>query len=201
MQIANIGVNRFLKSAYQRECTKFLCSTTYLKRLSTTLNDSDDVIRTILQLGREHKTFVNCFTKCGLLSGYKEVKNHFHTTFFSAGIKIRDGKLPLDTAVYIREVLSRKNLFAARDAPICIFETSLSSLQRSESHYINVAKRYRQLYFSLGLIVIQSSDSCEVTIQNKTQYIRKLNRLGMAENVSRGAPGSVATACGSSASA
>ena len=106
LQVADVGVNRFLKSTYQREYTASICSTSLLKKAFDDTERFGCLVRTVLQLAREHKTIVNCFTKCGLLSGYKEVSKHFHSTMFSAGIPMRDDKLLLFTTEYIIEVLS-----------------------------------------------------------------------------------------------
>ena len=97
LQVADVGVKKFIKRSYCREYTATMCAN------SLTMKSFDDterigcVVRTVMALERESKLITSCFRKCGLLSGYKEVHRHFVPSIFAAGRPLRDTNLPVIT--------------------------------------------------------------------------------------------------------
>lgn len=79
-------------------------------------------VRTLRALKSKPKLISDCFAKCGLLSGYNDVGQHFPPSLFSVGMSLRDPNLPKINSIYIQAMLSLKNLSSARGSPITIPE-------------------------------------------------------------------------------
>lgn len=63
-------------------------------------------MRTIIGFIEEKQIVASCFLKFRLLSGCKEVHQHFHASIFSAGTVLRDDNLPNVDVDYAKNVLS-----------------------------------------------------------------------------------------------
>ena len=73
LQIADVGVNRFIKTKYAVEYTASMCSYGLVGR---SFDDTERIacaVRAILALKQSPKLVVNCFLKAGLLAGLQGI--------------------------------------------------------------------------------------------------------------------------------
>ncbi len=80
LQVADVGVNRFLKQTYEQECTAIMCLASLTGKHFGDVERIGCVVRTVQSLKIQHGLIVHCFEKCGLLSGYNDVASHFPPT-------------------------------------------------------------------------------------------------------------------------
>ncbi len=211
LQVADVGVNRFLKRGYSQEYTASICASSLTGKVFDDLERFGCIVRTIRALESNSETIVNCFEKSALLSGYSDVKKHFPPSKFSAGSSLRDTALPRVSIDYVNAVLSLKNLAAARGAPVIVPEDLITMQQRSLSEYAVSERGFRRFYFSIGQTAVTAggrATSAPVNEDEELDFtdrvndgVRRMFKLGKAQNIPRGAPGRISTAYGSLASA
>lgn len=114
---------------------------------------------------------------------------------------------------YVRAVLSVDNLAAPRGAPVLIPTTVITEQQQAMDEYANVCENVHRFYFCIGTTANGDADASansdadadggdgDADIDLATAVRTTLFNLGKAEAVPRGAPGRLATAYGSLASA
>ena len=130
LQVADVGINRFIKQPYEKEYTASICAS------SLTGNQFDDVerigcvVRTIQLLKAQHSLISKYFAKCGLLCGYNEVAQHFPRNLFNSGWPLRDLNLPHVNTSYVKSILLMINLAAERGSPICIPESVITGRRK-----------------------------------------------------------------------
>ena len=208
LQVADVGINRFLKTKYEQEYTASLCTSAVTGRLFDDVERIGCIVRTVQALKTKTKMIADCFKKCGLLSGYNDVHQHFSPTIFNAGASLRDPNLPQVNTAYIKAMFTLTNLAAARGAPVTIPESVITAQQRTIAEYVTAGAGFRRFYFALGASA-DTNDACDYSSSIEpvdamhvvAQGVRKLFKLGRALNVPRGAPGRLSAAYGSLASA
>lgn len=122
-QVADVGVNRFLKQHYEREYTSLMIACNVTKKCFDDVELIGCIVRTFNELRKRPNWITTCFMKAGLLSGYKEMSRHFPLSKFNLGIPLRDMRLPQVNDAYCHAVLSTCNLSARRGAPVVIPES------------------------------------------------------------------------------
>lgn len=147
LQVADLGVNRYLKTQYSREYNVPIClSTSHNSRFHGT-ERIGCVVRTLKALWSRKDIIINCFDKAGLTYGFISTK--FKRSSFNAGTGSRDTRLPKITDFYITAVLSFRNMCAKIGAPHTVPETRIGEKLRSIRHYVDIGGGFRQFYFSL----------------------------------------------------
>lgn len=102
LQVADVGINRLLKLQYSKEYTAILCAYSVLQKTFDDTERLGCVVRTVVALKEERNLIVDCFRKCGLLSGYRDLSVHFPVSTFNSGIPLRDINLPQVNTAYIK---------------------------------------------------------------------------------------------------
>ena len=208
LQVADVGINRFIKQTYKKEYTASICASNLTGNQFDDVKRIGSVVRTIQSLKTQHGLISKCFTKCGLLCGYNEVAQHFPSNLFNAGRPLRDLNLPQVNTSYVKSVLSIMNLAAERGSAICIPESVITERQNRLEDYAAKELGFREFCFALGSSAVASIECGTGTNiepldvkEIVTDGVRRLFKLGKAMNVPRGAPGRLSTVFGSLASA
>lgn len=204
LQVANVGINRFIKKHYCREYTASLCASSVTNKLFDDTVRIESVVRTVLALKNKTHLIADCFAKTGLQSGYREVHAHFPPAVFSTGVCLRDCNLPFVDLSYVFSVLSMENLASAPGSPVKVPESLLYDRKRMLSEFIAADNGFRKFYLALGLSAIVYSEYTDVGKEKGgtiTTGVCKLFKFGDARNLRRRAPGRLSTAYGSLASA
>ncbi len=208
LQVADMGINRFLKETYEREYKSGICTASLTGQKFDDVEKIGCVVRTIHALRSENTLIARCFEKCGLFSGYNDVSSHFPSRLFNAGSSLRDCNFTRMNPTYFKSVLSVSNLAAQRGAAVEIPETIMSERQKRLEDYARLAAGFRKFYFALGATAeVQDEDDGNSSVEPicardvVSDGVRRLFKLRKALNVPRGAPGRLSTAFGSLASA
>ena len=130
LQVADVGVNRFIKKTNEREYTASLIAASLTRRKVDNIERIGCVVRTVRSLSMEKRLISNCFQKCGLFSGYSELFTHFPPALFNAGALNRDLNLPQANPDYVKPVLSLTNLAAERGLAVQIPDAIISEHQK-----------------------------------------------------------------------
>eukprot|EP00171_Calliarthron_tuberculosum_P023308 IDg23308t1 len=158
LQVADIGINRFLKNQYAREYTSSICACSVTGRSFDDVERIGCVVRTLHALKDQSDLVVSCFVKSGLLCGYKDVYQHFPPSLFSSGVSMRDPALPQVNTGYIKAVLSIENLAAVQGDPVIIPESFISDQLKTLSEYAVASEGFRKFYFALGATADLNTD-------------------------------------------
>lgn len=150
LQVADVGINRLLKEQHSREYTSGICATNVVGNIFYDSERVGFIVRSLHSLQNQKELIVNCFKKCALLSGYRDVRSHFPPSEFNAGALLRDLDLPKVDATYVSAVLSLKNLSDRRGAPVTIPASVITEEQRLFQSSYQLSSGYRQFYFALG---------------------------------------------------
>lgn len=210
LQVADVRINRFLKQCYCREYTAAMCANAVVKRKFDDKDRISCVVRSVLALKKEQQQSVGCSAKSGLLSGYNDLYKHFVLVMFNVSIPLRDLNLPKLTIPYIQEVLSLRDLSIAPGNPVHIPENSMVNKMRKLRQYAEAGEVSKKFYALEASAEAQNEENdaeslTEITNQVGVDEIvfgvRKLLKLGTAQNIPRGAPGRISTVYGSLASA
>ena len=208
LQVAEFGMNRFLETLYQQECTASLFMITVTRCVFDDFKWIVCIIRTLHALKSKPAHTVDCFRRCGLLTGYNDMRKHFPSAHFSAGSSFRDHNLPQIGDTHVRAVLSFSNLADARGAPVSIPESSIKERQKYIDENIATSDGFRRFYLALcpsskntdnssGQEEFSEIDALRIV----SDVIRKVLKLGRALNISSGALVRSSTAFGSLVSA
>lgn len=92
--MADFGRNRFVKKTNDQDYTSSMCENTITGKLFDGVEHIECVERPVRALLAKFIFIAICFEKRGLLSGYNDVRSHFHTTSFKAVTTLRDINLP-----------------------------------------------------------------------------------------------------------
>lgn len=211
LQVADVGINRFLKELYFKEYTAALCM------VGAKLSALDDVdrmgciIHTIALLHEKRTLIIKCFERAGLLCCYRNGRHYFLVENFNSGLCLHDTSLPLVTRSYVQEVLSIRNLVCTLSAPVLVPLALLDEHMQALTAYASANEGVRKFYFSISTLAEVGGLNCKTMSDGNDQEesdkstlddgIRKLFKLGKAKTIAIGTPGRLPTAFGSFASA
>jgi len=86
LQVADVGINRFLKTRYCQEYTASICASGVTGKVFDDAERIGCVVRTLLALQASPELITSCFHKAGLLTGYNDISSHFAPAKFNAGV-------------------------------------------------------------------------------------------------------------------
>ena len=146
LQVADVGINLFLKNWYCKEYTASMCATSVTGAVFDDAERLMCIVRTVAQLRCPNNLVSKCFLNCGLLSGYAFMYSHFPTSSFNTSIALVDDDLPKIDPGYIEDVLLLVNLSAAPGSKVEISTLSITERQQTLKKYYNGGEGFRQFF-------------------------------------------------------
>ena len=175
LQVADLGINRFIKKPYECEYTSSMCTTALTKSKFGVAERIAWILQVVQAQHAENQLIANSFGKCGLLAVYNEVVRYFPTNCFRAGTSQCDPNLPGFSAFYIRNVSSLEN-YLHRETLLLLF---LSLLFRHVSAVLNIVSQLDEA-FIVSIFAIRATAQVE---DNSSLEKRTLTGINTADEV------------------
>lgn len=198
MQVAYIGLNRFIQHEFEKEYTSIFWSNAVTGQRVTVVDLIMCIVQYIQTLKRKGDIITLCFRKAGYFVPLNELPKSFTPDRLDLEKMCRDERLLSKIyKSYVTPILSPKILSANRGAPFYIDRNELEQNLLKLEEYISEDEKFTAFYVTCGSMR-RMDDEDKVDVRDG---VRRLFCFSSAQHVSRNGVARLSTEFGSFISA